>query len=104
MEPRFSSSEFINEPIEPTGLSISPAGTPQAPTGFKWRGHGYTIDHVIEAKRGVNNDRTHGSGELYVHRHWFTCKLSDNQIARIYFERQSRGGRHRWWLHSIDRS
>lgn len=104
MEPQFSSTQFINEPIEPIGVAAGPNNAPLAPTGFKWRGKDYTIDQVLETKRGANHDRTHGSGEIYTHRHWFTAKLSDGQIVHLYFERQSRGGKHRWWLHTIDRS
>ncbi len=103
MEPHFSSSRFINEPIEPIGVAAGPNGAPVAPAGFTWHGVEYKIDQVLETKRGANHDRTHGSSEIYTHKHWFTCKLSSGQTAKLYFERQSRGGSHRWWLYTIDR-
>lgn len=92
---------FINEPITPIELGPPQAGLVVAPTGFSWRGQDYKIVEVLAAAKGFGHDRSHNSPERYLDKQWFECRLDNNQIAKIYFERRNRGGRHRWWIYSL---
>lgn len=93
-------SPFINEPIEPE-LSAPKGGLVSAPTAFTWRDQRFEIQSA-QMSKGFGSDRTHNSPERYLDKQWFACQLNDGRTAMIYFERRSRGGRHRWWLYSLE--
>lgn len=99
--------QFISEPItpDPAALDASTAalGEPAIPLRFSWRKKTYAVIRVLERRKDYSPDRTHGSGELYLHRHWLEVVVDDGSIMKLYFERQpsSRGAaKSRWWLYS----
>ncbi len=75
------------------------------PQRFRWRNSEYLITRVISARKGVTPDRTHGSGELYVHKHWFTIEVDGREVWTIYFDRQMQSKRQaktRWYLYTLE--
>lgn len=78
------------------------AGEPLIPRAFVWRGATYPVLAVLEAGRGLG-PCTHGSGELYVRKHWYRIATAGGLVMRVYFERRPRGSAalKRWWLYSI---
>lgn len=101
--------KFVSEAIEPqvagADTRAMAAGGPGLPQAFVWRGRTLEIATVLRTWRETGSCK-HGSPERYVRKHWFEVQTTSNRIARIYFERQSRGpGRtRRWWLFSIGES
>lgn len=99
---------FISEAIVPVGDTFdsadTPIGEPPLPMRFVWRDTEYAIDRVLERKRETAPDRTHGSGEMYLRKHWFTVRTTSGHIMKIYFERQPRAksqAKARWWLFTV---
>lgn len=106
---------FVSERItpDPTALDTATAalGEPALPMRFSWRGRTYRVVRVIARRKGYEPDRTHGSGELYLRRHWLEVEVDDGSIMTLYFERQPvsrRSGTSRapghgrcWWLYSV---
>ncbi|MEW6674294.1 MAG: DUF6504 family protein [Thermodesulfobacteriota bacterium] len=98
---------FVSEPIQPdtkaADTAAMAAGEPGLPRKFIWRGETLGIAAVLRTWRETGPCR-HGSGEMYVRKHWFEVATTLNQTAKIYFERQLRGRRpaSRWWLFSIE--
>ncbi len=48
----------------------------------------------------------HGSGEMYLRKHWFKILTEQGPQMTIYFDRQARSKRQskaRWWLYTIER-
>ncbi len=97
---------FIDEPLVPvvasSDTSMMAAGAPGLPCAFLWRGRTIEIATVLHSWRETGTCR-HGSGEMYVRKHWFELVTSDRETVKIYFERQPRLGRKgaRWWLFTI---
>ena len=98
------STQFIGEPLSGIVVGLpSSTGEPVAPSEFSWRNQTYQVVEIIDKHKGIDRDRTHGSSEQYVHKHWFTVKVNDGRIMSIYFERQPRGrGTQRWWLYQVE--
>jgi hypothetical protein len=98
---------FVSEPITPVVATADPkamaAGGPGLPREFGWRNGTLSIAAVLRTWRETG-PCSHGSAEAYVRKHWFEVELTSGQRARIYFERQPRGGNrtHRWWLFSVE--
>jgi phosphoribosylglycinamide formyltransferase-1 len=94
---------FIAEPLEPVVATADTAlmagGGPGLPREFRWRGRTIEISAVLRSWRETGACR-HGSGEMYVRKHWFEVVTREHATLKIYFERQSRRGRKqaRWWL------
>lgn len=109
MNPSMSEPEqFISERIvpDPTALDASTAamGEPAIPLRFSWRKKNFAVVRVLDRRKGYAPDRTHGSGELYLHRHWLEVEVDDGSVMTLYFERQPasrRAARSRWWLYSL---
>lgn len=98
--------KFISEAIKPVAssadLAAMAAGGPGLPREFRWRDQTLEITSVLRTWKETGSCR-HGSGERYVRKHWYEVETGEGQIARIYFERQSRGDRFkRWWLYSLE--
>ena len=96
---------FVGEAILPEDMSFTVApmarGLPGLPRKFSWRGRDYAVLEVLEEKKETG-DCTHGSGERYVRKHWFTVRTTGDLVMRIYFERQERSsGGSRWRLYSV---
>ena len=98
--------QFIGEPLRPVGTTFDAAamaeGAPGVPREFEWRRSRLAVAGVLGSWKETGPCR-HGSGERYIRKHWFSIATGDGQTARIYFERQARGGRGapRWWLYSF---
>ncbi len=100
--------QFISERItpDPAALDASTAalGEPAIPLRFAWRGKSFAVQRVVSRRKGYTPDRTHGSGELYLHRHWLEVEVDDGSVMTLYFERQPasrRAAKSRWFLYSI---
>ena len=101
---------FIDEAIEPVAETADTArmaaGEPGLPRQFKWRGGTIEVAAVIRTWRETGPCR-HGSGEMYVRKHWYEVATTAGETMKIYFERQPRRGeahkrkKERWWLFSI---
>ena len=97
---------FISQALTPvvstSDTSLMAAGEPGLPQQFHWHGQTMEITGVIRTWRETGPCR-HGSGERYVRKHWYELETASHGIAKVYFERQARGGSHtaRWWLFSL---
>ena len=101
--------EFVSETIKPREGTFDAAamtrGEPGLPAKFLWRKTEYTIAEVLEAWKETGPCRN-GSNEIYLRKHWYKIKTTDNIIMTLYFERQARSKKQiktRWWLFSIER-
>jgi hypothetical protein len=103
------SEKLISEAVDPLfdgEASDTPlvVGEPLVPTALVWRGATYPVLKVLSAGKGLG-PCTHGSGEQYVHKHWYRFETTDSVVLRVYFERRPRArGKKakRWWLYSIE--
>ena len=101
------SKQFVSEPIEPVGGTMSARrmsrGEPGLPRRFRWRDAEHEVAEVLEQWKETSCCR-HGGGEQYVRKHWFRVRTTDGAEMRLCFERQARSGRERtrrWWLHTV---
>ena len=99
--------QFISEQLKPVTDLVAPTsfaiGAPLLPAEFVWRGTSLLVTEVLEEWKETSPCR-HGSGEMYVRKHWFRLRLTTGEEIKIYFERQPRfsgGNKARWWLFSI---
>lgn len=79
-------------------------GEPALPLRFRWRRQTHEIATVLRRWKEYNADRTHGSGERYLRRHWFEVYLADGTQWTLYFLRQPgsrRTAKFRWWLYEV---
>jgi phosphoribosylglycinamide formyltransferase-1 len=99
--------KFISESIRPVATTAvtndAATGGPVLPGEFVWRGNVLGIASVLRTWHDTGPCRN-GSPELYVRKHWFEVETTAKQRAKIYFERQPRGGKltKRWWLYSME--
>ncbi len=99
--------EFVSEAIQPVAETIETArmavGEPGLPQLFQWKRQTIRIVKVLKTWRETGPCH-HGSGEAYVHKHWFEVVSASGSKMKIYFERQPRSGKNksRWWLFSIE--
>jgi hypothetical protein len=97
---------FLSEALKPVAARLDTTrmsrGEPGLPREFTWRGGTLRIARVREEWRETGPCH-HGSGELYVRKHWYQAEDETGRQLKIYFERQSRGrqAKARWWLFSI---
>ena len=98
---------FISEPIDVEPGAIDPAamaaGEPGVPLRFAWRGRTYEVAELLARSKVIGTDRTHGSGEQYVHGHRFHVRTTTGEEMKLVFDRQARSRRSRWWIRSIAR-
>src|SRR5512142_522368 len=102
------SEQFIDEAIEPVPGTFDTMrmarGEPGLPHEFVWRGHTYIVEGVLR-QWNTTGPCKHGSGEMYVRKHWYEVLVSSGELMKIYFERQPRRGAKpisaRWWLFSM---
>ncbi len=105
--------EFLSEPIAPLGAFDTGAmarGLPGLPPGFIWREQPCEIAATLGTWKQSAPEGGRPGGELYLQRHYFRLRMSDNSIWTVYFTRQPlRGGRRakaghvagsRWFLYS----
>ena len=101
--------QFVSEPIEPVAgtfdASAMALGEPGLPGRFVWRGGEHVVAEVVERWK-ESGPCSHGSGELYLRKHWYRIRTTEGREMTLYFERQPgrRGGKAaaRWWLYTID--
>jgi hypothetical protein len=97
---------FISEAIRPDVGTLDTRtmapGEPGLPTVFYWKDQTIRIARVLRTWRGTGPCH-HGSGEIYVRKHWFEVETDTGQIMKLYFERQARtkSKKQRWWLFTI---
>jgi hypothetical protein len=98
--------QFISEAITPTKDMFDPSrmasGEPGVPSEFIWRGQTICVKTVRRCWKESGPCR-HGSGERYVRKHWFEVVTDSDEIMKLYFDRQPKGGRKsdRWWLFTV---
>ena len=106
-EPSRCTGEFVSECIQPAGGAFAlPAaiGEPALPLRFTWQGRTCEVREVQRQWKELDPDRTHGSGQLYLRRHWFELRMTDGSLWTVYFLRQPASGRRasaRWWLYRM---
>ncbi len=100
--------KFISEAIKPVADSMdfadTPVGEPPLPRRFVWRGTEYTVDKILESRKEVGRDATHGSKQKYVRKHWFRVRTTSGHVMNIYFERHAKSKaqrKRRWWLYTL---
>lgn len=103
-----NAEQFISEAItpDPAAMDASTAalGEPATPLRFSWRDRIYTVTRVVSRRKGYEPDRTHGSGELYLRRHWLEVEVEGGIVMTLYFQRQPvsrKAAKSRWWLYSL---
>ena len=100
--------EFIGEPLQQVSFETASlaSGEPGAPISFTWRGNKHLVTEVLDRWKGVAPDRTHGSGETYVEKHWFRFKTDTGFTMEVYFDRAaSRTSQRfgsRWWVYTVE--
>jgi phosphoribosylglycinamide formyltransferase-1 len=98
--------QFVSESITPVkGMAAlaRTTGGPALPRQFVWKERVLEIQEVIACWRETGPCR-HGSGEVYVRKHWYEVRTTSGAVAKLYFERQFRSTSQktrRWWLFSI---
>ena len=102
-----ATDRFISEQILPAKGTADAAsmakGEPGLPASFTWRGREYIVAKTLR-KWKESGPCHHGSGELYLRKHWFEVVMASGERMMIYFERQGRRGsssKARWWLYTV---
>lgn len=72
-------------------------GEPGLPSAFEWRAETLEIKAVLKVWRSTKEDR----GDNYLARHWYEIETTDGRHCTIYFDRQAKAGKHRWWLYTV---
>ena len=100
--------EFISEPIKPKTAAFDTAamaiGAPGVPQEFSWRKENYKVKKVLRTWKKAR-PCTHGSGEKYIHQHYYEILTDTGERMTIYFDRQPAKGKFktpRWWLFTCD--
>ena len=91
-------------PVPGTALAADMArGEPGLPARFLWRGGEYRV--VAVAKRWKTSGPCHhGSGEMYLRRHWYRIVTDPPAEMTVYCERQARTRRQaksRWFVYTV---
>lgn len=110
MKKLITDDEFISEPITPVAATFNTArmsiGEPGLPGEFVWNGKTYLVKKVLNTWRKTS-PCTHGSGEMYVRRHYYKILTDSGETMTLYFDRQPRRNEApgpRWWLLSRERT
>lgn len=98
--------QLVSATLRPIGAFDSQAmaaGVPGLPEGFVWKQQRHHIRLVQSSWKEYDHDRTHGSSERYLRKHWWTLLMDSGEQWKVYLTRQPgsrRGFRQRWWLYS----
>ena len=102
-------ADLISEPITPhvgTGDASSMGrGVPGLPTGFDWRGQAFQIIETLEVWKHSSREGARAGGDLYLRRHYYRLRMSDESIWTVYFVRQpprSGKAKSRWFLYTVE--
>jgi len=96
---------FVSEGLTAVGdeFALPPAvGEPALPLHFNWRRRTHAVTAVLPRWKACGPDRTHGSDERYLRRHWYALRMADGAVWTVYFQRQPgsrRTAKARWWLY-----
>ncbi len=94
-------------PVAGTGSSVMMSrGEPGLPQRFIWRDVQYEVVGVIETWKTQGPCR-HGSGEMYLRRHWYKIQVSPRTIMTVYCDRQAKNRRKpksRWWVYIVEQA
>lgn len=100
--------QFVSEEITPvpgTGRAVDMArGEPGLPIRFTWRGAEYRVAGVIHRWK-TSGPCHHGSGEIYLRRHWYRIRTDPPAVMTVYCERQARSrqrAKSRWFLYTLE--
>jgi len=101
--------ELVSEPITPYAGTFSTIrmgrGEPGLPSGFVWRGTSVNVLEELEAWKESSREGARAGGELYLRRHYFRLRMSDETIWTVYCTRQTpRSGnpKKRWFLYTVE--
>ena len=81
-------------------------GEPGLPSGFQLRGLSYDVIQRIEQWKHSERESGRAGGELYLRRHYYKMRMSDQSVWTVYFTRQpltSGSFKDRWFLYTIER-
>ena len=101
-------ADFFSEPIAPFRGGFDAAamgrGEPGLPKGFTWRGREHVIVELVGSWKHSSREGG-GAGDLYLRRHYYKLRMSDESVWTVYFVRQtpkSGNPKSRWFLYTID--
>jgi hypothetical protein len=102
--------EFVSEPIHPCpgtfASSQMATGLPGLPRAFTWRGEKREVLAILHSWKHSSPEGGRPDAEVYLRRHYFRLRMSDDTVWTVYFLRQApRGGspKRRWFLYEIER-
>ena len=79
---------------------------PGLPTGFTWHGDSFEIVEQLAAWKQSSREGARAQGDLYLRRHCYRLRMSDETTWVVYFVLQTpRSGnpKTRWFLYAIER-
>ena len=101
---------FLGRAIDPVAGSFDTAamsrGEPGLPRQFILDGKEIVVAGVIETWKTSGPCR-HGSGEMYLRRHWWRIVTADGATMTLYCDRQAKDRKRpkaRWWAFSVTRT
>jgi len=101
--------ELVSELITPYAGTSDAAGMargePGLPAGFTWRDERYDVVEQLAAWKESSREGARAQGELYLRRHYFRLRMSDENVWVVYCLRQTpRSGnpKKRWFLYTIE--
>lgn len=100
--------EFVCEEMQPEAgtadTSMMARGEPGLPQRFTWRGQQWEVVGVIETWKTQGPCR-HGSGDMYLRRHWYKIQVRPHRVMTVYCDRQAKDRRKpksRWWVFTVE--
>ena len=93
--------KFVSHPLVAAGEELVTAANgsePPVPRAFLWDERRFVVSSILRTWRSSKNDR----GDTYLKRHWFELETVDGARLEVYYDRDARRGRSRWWLYTID--
>ncbi|MCP4592565.1 MAG: hypothetical protein GY842_17675 [bacterium] len=104
-------AEFVSESISPQpgrfDTQAMARGEPGLPQKFTWRDEVYAVVERIAQWKQSSREGSRAQGQLYLRRHYYKLRMSDESVWTVYFTRQAPAGsspKSCWFLYEIDRS
>ncbi len=101
--------DLISELISPVARTFDTSrmgrGEPGLPTGFAWHGESFDVVEELAAWKHSAREGGKAGGELYLRRHYFKLRMSDDSVWTVYFLRQTPlagNPKHRWFLYTVE--
>lgn len=99
-------SRLVSEPIIPEPASFDTAsmarGTPGVPARFSWRGRTFRVAALLGTRKNLRPCHS-GSGERYIHKHFYDLETETGERMTIYRTRTG-SKKDSWMLYTIDES